>query len=246
MAARRFTSINEYLASKPKEARVSLQAVRAAIRKAVPAAEEGLAYQMPVYTLNGVPVLFLAGWKSHYSLYPVNDALAAAFSRELEPYERSKGGIRFPLSDPVPVKLIERIARFRAEQLTQRDKGKGRQKKGRVAQLERVRRICAAMPSMSEKVSHGAPTFFVRKDQGVFAMFADDHHADGRLALWLPVPDGLQPLLIEDAPAIYFKPPYVGPSGWVGIHLDAIEDDALEIHIRKAWELVARKKKRRQ
>ena len=242
MAARRFRSVSEYLASKPKDARIALGRVRAAIRKGVPAADEGLAYQMPVYTLNGVPVLFFAGWKAHYSLYPASDALVAAFERELGPYERSKGTIRFPLSEPVPVELIERIARFRAKQLTSREKGKGGRKKGREAQLDRVRRICATMPSMSEKLSHGTPTFFVRKDQGVFAMFADNHHDDGRLAVWLPVPEGLQPLLIEDAPETYFKPPYVGPSGWVGIHLDAIRDDALEIHMRKAWELVARRK----
>lgn len=241
----KFKSVNAYLASKPRETRVVLERVRAAIRKAVPAAVEGIAYQIPVYTLDGVPVLFFAGWKAHYSLYPASDALVAAFTRELEPYERSKGTIRLPFSQPVPVKLIERIARFRAEQLTAREKGKGGRKKGRQAQLDRVRRICATMPGMSEKLSHGTPTFFVGKNLGMFAMFADNHHGDGRLALWLPVPEGLQPLLIEDAPETYFKPPYVGPSGWVGIQLDAIRDDALEIHIRKAWELVATKKKRR-
>jgi hypothetical protein len=145
------------------------------------------------------------------------------------------------------VKLIERIARFRAEQLTTRETRKGRRKKGREAHLDRIRRICAALPSVSEKLSHGAPTFFVEKDQGVFAMFADNHHEDGRLALWVPVKEGLQPLLIEDAPDTYFKPPYVGSSGWVGITLDQIRDDALQIHMREAWELIAgtRKKRRR-
>ena len=221
-----------------------LEQVRRAIRKAVPAAEEGLAYQMPVYTLNSVPVLYFAGWKAHYSLYPATDALVAAFERELAPYERSKGTIRMPLAEPVPVKLIGRIARFRADQLTARDR-KTPGKKGRTAQLERVRRLCAALPSVAEKLSHGTPTFFVEKDKGVFAMFADNHHEDGHLALWVPVPDGLQPLLIEDAPATYFKPPYVGSSGWVGIHLDQIRDDALRIHVHEAWELIAGKRKTR-
>ena len=78
-------------------------------------------------------------------------------------------------------------------------------------------------------------------------MFADNHHQDGHLAVWVPVREGLQPLLIEDAPAIYYKPPYVGASGWVGINLDQIRDDALRIHLRDAWDLVApaRKKRRR-
>jgi uncharacterized protein YdhG (YjbR/CyaY superfamily) len=247
VAKTRVTSVNEYIASKPQEARVALERVRRAIRRAVPAAEEGLSYQMPVYTLNGVLVMYFAGWKAHYSIYPASDALVAAFKRELAPYERSKGTIRIPLSEPVPVELIGRIARFRAEQLTTRETRKGGRKKGREAHLERVRRICATLPSVSEKLSHGTPTFFVEKDKGVFAMFADNHHEDGRLALWVPVPEGLQPLLIEDAPATYFRPPYVGSSGWVGIALDRIRDDALRIHMREAWELVAglRKKRRR-
>jgi uncharacterized protein YdhG (YjbR/CyaY superfamily) len=244
MARTRFTSVNDYVASKPKQVRVILERVRGAIRKAVPAAEEGLSYQMPVYTLNGVPVLYFAGWKAHYSLYPASDAMIAAFKRELAPYERRKGTIRIPLSEPVPATLIERIARFRAEQLMARDTGTRGRKKGRDAQLDRVRRICATLPHVFEKLSHGTPTFFVEKDKGVFAMFVDNHHEDGRLAVWVPVAAGLQPLLIEDAPATYFTPPYVGSSGWVGIKLEQIRDDALQIHMRDAWELVAGKRKK--
>src|SRR5687768_9120327 len=123
MARTRAASVTEYIAAKPKAAQPALQAVRKAIRAAVPQAEESLSYQMPAYMLNGVPVLYFAGWKAHYSIYPASDALVAAFTRELAPYDRSKGTIRFPLSAPVPVKLIGRIARFRAKQLTARDKG---------------------------------------------------------------------------------------------------------------------------
>lgn len=207
MAKTSFRSVNEYIASKPKSVRVILERVRGAIRTAVPAAEEAIAYQMPVYSLDGVPVLYFAGWKHHYSLYPASDALVAEFRDELVKYQRSRGTIRFPLSEPVPVLLIERIARFRAEQLTARDKGKGARKTGRRAQLERVRRLSAALPNVTEKLSHGTPAFFVEKDKGVFAMFADNHHEDGHLAVWLPVPEGLQSALIEEEPATYFKPP---------------------------------------
>ncbi len=245
MATARFTSVDEYIAAKPKDARTALQRVRKAIRKAVPAAAEGISYQMPAYTLDGVPLLFFAGWKAHYSLYPATDALVAAFADELAPYQRSKGTIRMPLDEPVPAGLIERMARFRAEQIAARERTKGgRRKKGRTAQLDRVRRLCTTLPSVYEKPSHGTPTFFVEKDKGVFAMFADNHHEDGHLAVWLPVAEGLQPLLINDAPATYFNPPYVGPSGWVGIELDRIGDDALQIHLREAWDLVARKRKK--
>jgi hypothetical protein len=156
----------------------------------------------------------------------------------------SKGTIRFPYSEPVPADLIGRIARFRADLLAQREKGKGKRGKGRESHLDRVRRICATMPSVSEKLSHGTPTFFVEKDKGVFTMFADNHHEDGHLAVWLPVPAGLQSALIEEAPRTYFIPPYVGSSGWIGIELDQVGDEALEIHVREAWGLVAPKKKK--
>src|SRR5687768_12104025 len=239
-----FRSVDQYIASKPKDVRAILERVRGAIRTAVPAAEEAISYRMPVYTLDGVPVLYFAGWKHHYSLYPASDALVAAFRDELAKYQRTRGTIKLPLCEPVPVPLIQRIVRFRAEQLTRRDKGKGARKTGRHAQLERVRRFCAALPGATEKLSHGAPSFFVEKDKGVFAMFADHHHEDGHLAVWLPVPEGLQSALIEEEPKTYFKPPYVGSSGWIGIELARIRDEALEIHLREAWQLVARKVKK--
>lgn len=240
MAKTNYKSISEYIRSKPKDVQPILQSVRKAIHEAVPATEEGISYQIPVFKLNELPVLYFAGWKEHFSLYPASDGLIAEF-KELAAYERSKGTIRFPLDEPVPVSLIKRIAKFRAKQLTMRDGSKRTRKSGRESQLERVRRLCGTVPSVFEKVSHGTPTFFVKKDKGVFTMFADNHHQDGHLAVWLPVPDGLQPALIEDEPKTYFKPPYVGSSGWVGIELSAVNDEALQIHIRQAWEIAARK-----
>ena len=107
-------------------------------------------------------------------------------------------------------------------------------------QLERVRRICSTLPEMTERLSHGEPTFFVHNK--VFVMFADNHHNDGHIAVWLPVPSGFQVTLIETAPEIYFKPPYVGVRGWVGIELDRISDKDLTYHIQVAWELIAPKR----
>jgi len=230
-------TVNQYLSAQPKEARVVLRKVREAIRTALPNAAEAIAYKMPVYTIDGVFVLYMAGWKAHYSLYPITDSLAAAFADELQPYERSKGGVRFPYSEPVPVKLIARIARFKADELRARD----RARTGRTAQLTRIRRLCKSLPSVAEKLSHGAPTFFVQPGKGVFAMFADHHHEDGRLALWVPVPAGQQALMIEEVPATYFRPPYMGTAGWVGIDLARIKDDALRAHLHEAWRLNASK-----
>lgn len=108
------------------------------------------------------------------------------------------------------------------------------------AVLERVRRICLALPETSEKLSHGEPTFFVHKK--VFVMFANNHHNDGHVAIWLPVLDGFQKSLIESSPKIYFKPPYVGVRGWVGIELAHVSEQDLKFHIQTAWELMAPKR----
>jgi len=104
-------------------------------------------------------------------------------------------------------------------------------------QLARVRHLCAALPETTERLSHGEPTFFVGKR--VFVMFAANHHNDGRSAVWLPVPPGFQDGLIDTAPQIFFKPPYVGHRGWVGIQLDHVSDAELQRYIHLAWELTA-------
>lgn len=127
MAKTDFKSVDEYLASQPDAVRGILERVRGIIRKTVPAAEEGISYQIPVYKLAGKPVIYFAGWKQHYSLYPVNDRVKAAFENEIAQYKLSKGTIRFPLSDPIPTKLIERIVKFRAKEVVEGGKLKKRQ-----------------------------------------------------------------------------------------------------------------------
>lgn len=120
MAKAELNPVDEYIASRPEGARSALRQVRGAILRAVPRAEEVIWYQIPTYKLNGKQVLCFAGWKQHYSLHPASAgacaAIAAAFKAELAPYEMSKGTIRFPLSEEVPVKLIEKIAMFRAKE----------------------------------------------------------------------------------------------------------------------------------
>lgn len=91
----------------PRAVQGVLKRVRNTIVKAVPGAEETILYRIPTYKLHGHLVLYLAGWAHHYSLYPSTDRLVAALEKELAPYWVSKGTIRFPLGDPVPVKLID-------------------------------------------------------------------------------------------------------------------------------------------
>jgi hypothetical protein len=103
--------------------------------------------------------------------------------------------------------------------------------------IQRVRRLALALPDSSEKLSHGEPTFFVRKK--VFVMFSNNHHNDGRIAIWIPVPTGHQAMMIAEAPEIYFKPPYVGVKGWVGVQVGLINNEILATLIRQAWKLTA-------
>jgi hypothetical protein len=85
--------------------------------------------------------------------------------------------------------------------------------------LRRLREICLGLPETSERLSHGAPTFFVREKRA-FLMVLTDHHGDGRFAVWCAAADGMQAMLVEADPDKYFVPPYVGHRGWLGVRLD--------------------------
>ena len=120
MAKIRFATVTDYIATQPPKTRAALRKVRTAMRKALPKSEEVISYQIPAYRLNGRIVIYFAGWKEHYSIYPAQRRLVAAFKDKLAPYEvNNKGTIRFPLSEPVPVGLIQAIARFRAKEVTE-------------------------------------------------------------------------------------------------------------------------------
>jgi len=106
--------------------------------------------------------------------------------------------------------------------------------------LERVRRICMALPETVEKISHGEPTFFVRKK--VFAMCSNNHHNDGHIAVVLPAAIGVQEALVQANREKFYRPPYVGVRGWVGIELDRVDDEELALHVQEAWRLIAPEK----
>jgi hypothetical protein len=90
---------------------------------------------------------------------------------------------------------------------------------GRERILGRVRELCLGLPETSERLSHGAPTFFVRGKRA-FVMVLTNHHGDGRFAIWCAAPAGMQAMLVEADPERFFVPPYVGHSGWLGFRLD--------------------------
>ena len=109
------------------------------------------------------------------------------------------------------------------------------------AALEGARAICLALPEAEEKEAWGMPTFRVRGK--LFAHFADDHHGDGRVALWLKAAEGAQELLVEAAPERFFVPPYMGPRGWVGVGVDGEVDwEEVAALVEEAWRLIAPKR----
>ncbi len=106
--------------------------------------------------------------------------------------------------------------------------------------LARLRSICLALPEAREKISHGEPAWFAGK---VFAMLDNHHHGARHVSVWLPAPPGVQQALVESDPERFFRPPYVGPSGWVGVVLDTKPDwDQLAWLVDRAYRHVARPK----
>lgn len=106
--------------------------------------------------------------------------------------------------------------------------------------LESLRRICLALPESTERLSHGEPTWFVRGKK-TFVTYADHHH-DDRLGFWCPAPQGVQEELVAQEPERFYRPPYVGHRGWLGVRLD-VDVDWAEIAriVTDAYRMVAPK-----
>jgi hypothetical protein len=109
----------------------------------------------------------------------------------------------------------------------------------RARTLSRLRDVCLALPETSERPSHGAPTFFVRGKRA-FVTVLTNHHGDGRFAIWCAAPAGMQELLVEADGELYFRPPYVGHRGWLGVRLDrGLDWDELAGIVEDAYAEVA-------
>lgn len=110
--------------------------------------------------------------------------------------------------------------------------------------VERLRRICLALPDTSEKIAWGEPTWRVRGK--LFAQLDDHHHGADHLAVWLPAPLGEQEAMVYTNPRQFFRPPYVGPRGWVGVRIDRRPNwTAVTRLVAQAYQMVATSKKRR-
>jgi hypothetical protein len=109
----------------------------------------------------------------------------------------------------------------------------------REAVVRRIRELCLSLPETSERLSHGQPTFFVRGKRS-FLMVLDNHHGDGRFAIWCAAEEGVQEMLVEAESERFFRPPYVGHRGWLGVRLDrGIHWDELAGIVEDAYAEVA-------
>lgn len=109
----KFTSIDEYISTFPKDVQKILEEMRATMKAAVPDAQEAISYNIPTLTLNGKSFISFAGWKKHTSIYPIPSG-SEAFNKELSKYADGKGTLKFPLDKPLPLKLIGRVAKLHA------------------------------------------------------------------------------------------------------------------------------------
>ena len=108
-------------------------------------------------------------------------------------------------------------------------------------ELARVRTVCGALPEVTERPSHGSPAWFVR-DKKTIAMFVDDHHGDGILGIWCAAPPGVQEEMIDEDPDVFFRPPYVGHRGWIGVRLSkTVTNHELRSILEDAFRVIAPK-----
>lgn len=122
METKKATTIDEFIATYPKETQLLLDKMRATIQKAAPQATETINYGIPTFVLNGNLVHFSA-FKKHIGFYPAPSGILA-FRKELSKYEGAKGSVQFPLDKPLPLALISRIVKFRVKENMSKEKGK--------------------------------------------------------------------------------------------------------------------------
>ena len=122
----KFTSIDEYISTFPEDVQKILEEIRATIKAAAPEAEEKISYQMPTFFLKGNLIHF-AAYKNHIGIYPTPNGIES-FKKELSKYKGAKGSVRLPIDEPMPLKLIARIVKFRVAENIKKAKSKGKSK----------------------------------------------------------------------------------------------------------------------
>lgn len=152
-----------------------------------------------------------------------------------------KASTRTPAKPPAPATREKAAAKATAKKTPSHEsyaRARPALRKKSATPLERLRKVCFSLPEVTEKEAWGEPTFRVRDK--LFAMFATDHHHDGNIAVWCKAAMGMQEVLIDADPERFFKPPYVGPKGWIGIRLDGKVDwDEVHALLAESWRMTA-------
>ena len=169
--------VDAYIARQPAHAQPVLQRVRRIIRKALPGAEETLSYQIPTYRLHGRYVVHFAGWKQHWSLYPVTDRVRTALGPALASYEVSKGTLRFPLADPVPARLVERIVRALARVAEAPTRGRAARRVSEQSPERRVEQFIGRYSPEVARAARAARSKVRKLLPGAFELVYDNYNA---------------------------------------------------------------------
>jgi len=230
-----------------------------ALALAVPGVEEGTSYGTPAFKVSGKLLARLHQDGESLVVYVEPDARDLLLRADPEAFYLTDHYAAHPWvlvrlarvqRGPLAV-LIEEAWRSRAPQRSlartpapEEKPPRPRQAKREQASppldaLERLRAVCLALPEVTESVAHGRPCFAVRGKN--FVMFLDDHHGDGRLALWCKAPPGAQATLVEASPERFFVPPYLGPRGWIGARLEASRVDwsVIEACVGESYRMTA-------
>lgn len=161
MAKTDFKSVAEYIAAQPRATASVLAKVRSILKKALPNAEEVISYQIPAYKLDGRAAIYFAGYKEHFSVYPASDAVLHALGESAKKHLASKATLRFALDEPLPAKLIERVAKVRALELADTAVARQAKAKTKVASKAKVKvttEVTAKVKSASAKSQANART----------------------------------------------------------------------------------------
>jgi uncharacterized protein YdhG (YjbR/CyaY superfamily) len=155
MARPGYATIDAYLAAQSPPARAVLRRLRAILKKALPGASEGISYQIPIFKLDGVMVLYFAGFSGHYSIYPATPGVIAALGEGAAAHLHSKATLRFSYQDPVPARLITRFAKLRAAEAAERRASRAAKKAPAKKQTAARKRAKKSAPAPRGRASGG-------------------------------------------------------------------------------------------
>lgn len=209
-------TVREFIARFPPDVQRLLRAARRMVKEISPDCEERAYRGWPMTLRTGRGLVALAGYTGYLNLSLGKGVSLRDPERLLKGTGKSMRHVKVRRLEDVRSPALQDLVR---QELLEGSERMTMTKAARERIAARVRRICLALAEVSERPSHGSPTFFHR-DKRSFLQIQTDFHDDGRFALWLAAPLGAQSDLVEAGPERYFVPPYVGPSGWVGMRLD--------------------------